>query len=36
VLEDAEQHETDSSEVAFENAARLACNHAAEAGEPTY
>jgi elongation factor G len=35
VLEDVEQHETDSSEVAFENAARLACNHAAEAGEPT-
>ena len=34
VLTGAEQHETDSSDVAFENAARLAFNQAAEAGSP--
>jgi elongation factor G len=33
-LLDVEQHETDSSEVAFENAARLAFTRAAEAGKP--
>ncbi len=33
-LIDAEQHETDSTEVAFENAARLAFNQAAEAASP--
>jgi elongation factor G len=34
VLEDVEQHESDSTVVAFENAARLAFNQAAEAGSP--
>ncbi|HRX87301.1 MAG TPA: EF-Tu/IF-2/RF-3 family GTPase, partial [Phycisphaerae bacterium] len=34
VLEDVEVHPTDSSVVAFENAARLAFNEAAEAGGP--
>jgi len=34
VLEDVEQNETDSTVVAFENAARLAFNKAAESGGP--